>query len=45
MREKYAYMSHFFANPLSETLVRKDISDRFEEDYAEAVRHLPTFKS
>jgi len=45
---KYAYMSHFYANPLSIFLAFLDNLDGLEEalkpEYLEAVRNLPSFR-
>ena len=40
---KYAYMSHFFANPLSLLLLQgREIANK--KDVCEAIRHLPSFQ-
>ena len=45
---KYAYMSHFYANPLSIFLAFVDDLDGLDEalkpEYLEAVRNLPSFR-
>ncbi|KAJ5804253.1 uncharacterized protein N7518_000556 [Penicillium psychrosexuale] len=41
---KYAYMSHFFANPLSVLLANPDSTILAQNKLCEAVRNLPSFR-
>ncbi|KAI9857506.1 MAG: hypothetical protein M1824_004766 [Vezdaea acicularis] len=41
---KYAYMSHFYANPLSILLAGSKALEVLQDEHLEAARHLPSFK-
>ncbi|KAL8900238.1 MAG: hypothetical protein Q9207_005790 [Kuettlingeria erythrocarpa] len=43
-REQYAYMTHFFANPLSVLLGESQSSDVFQKELYESVRNLDSFR-
>ncbi|PWY71460.1 hypothetical protein BO70DRAFT_414589 [Aspergillus heteromorphus CBS 117.55] len=41
---KYAYMSHFFANPLAVLLADESVPDIRRDKVCEAIRNLPSFR-
>ncbi|KAI1929714.1 Origin recognition complex subunit 3 [Ophidiomyces ophidiicola] len=41
---RYAYMSHFFANPLAALLAKEIRQDDFQPELCEAIRNLPSFQ-
>lgn len=43
-RSQYAYMSHFFANPLTILLAEDDCLDSFQVELCEAIRNIPSFR-
>ncbi|KAI9770252.1 MAG: hypothetical protein M1840_003410 [Geoglossum simile] len=42
---KYAYMSHFYANPLSILLAADTSHELLQSEHLEAIRNLPSFRS
>lgn len=44
LKFQFAFMSHFFANPLSSLLADNDIGDSACLNLAEAVRNVPSFR-
>ena len=41
---KYAYMSHFFSNPLSSALAAQNSIQKWQMEHLEAVRNLSSFR-
>ncbi|PGH33633.1 origin recognition complex subunit 3 [[Emmonsia] crescens] len=41
---KYAYMAHFFANPLSALLSKVEAAKTLQSDLCEAIRNIPSFR-